>query len=166
MSGIAPAHPGHGAKLRKSEASFEPFVLVADEAVIKIDIMSDEYSVVHEPVEAVGDFGEDRRVAHHRVRDAGDLGYLRGNRPLRVDEGMPLANYLMVADLHRADFGDAIAGRPAFRCLDVDNDVILLRIETVVDATEVGADAGVAELPEPSELVAADNVAFGFHLQK
>ena len=72
----------------------------------------------------------------------------------------------MVADLDRADFGYPIAGRPTARRLDVDHDVVLLGIEAVVDPADLRADAGVSELPQPSELVAADHVALGLDLHE
>jgi hypothetical protein len=72
VSGIAPTHAGDGAQLRKPEAAIESFVLMAYEAVIEIDVVSDEDPVTHEPHEAVRDLGEYRRTADHLVRDAGD----------------------------------------------------------------------------------------------
>jgi hypothetical protein len=52
---------------------------------------------------------------------------------------MPLVDDLMVADLHRADFGYPIAGRPTARRLDVDHDVILLGIEPIIDPADLRA---------------------------
>src|SRR6266700_4729219 len=166
VSGVAPAHSGDGAQFRKPEATIESFVLMAHEAVIEIDVVSDEDSVAHEPHEAVRDLGEYRRTADHLVRDAGDLRYFGRDGALRIYQGMPLVDDLVVADLDRADFGYPIAGRPTARCLDVDHDVVLLGIEAVVDPADLRADSGVSELPQPSELVAADHVALGLDLHK
>src|ERR1700730_11888538 len=139
---------------------------MAYEAIFEVDVVSDKYPVVHEPHEAVRDFGEYRRAADHLVRDARDLGYLGRDGALRIHQGMPLVDDLMVADLHRADFGYPIAGRPTARRLDVDHDVVLLRIEPIVDPADLRADARASELPQPSELVAADHVALGFDLHE
>jgi hypothetical protein len=136
------------------------------EAIIEVDVVSDEYPVVHEPHEAVRDLGEYRRAADHLVRDARDLGYLGRDGSLRIHQGMPLVDDLMVADLHRADFGYPIAGRPTARRLDVDHDVVLLRIEPIIDPADLRANAGASELPQPSELVAADHVALGLDLHE
>src|SRR3954468_23345500 len=139
---------------------------MAYEAIIEVDVVSDEYPVVHDSHEAVRDLGEYRRAADHLVRDARDLGYFGRNRSLRIHQGMPLVDDPMVADLHRADFGYPIAGRPTACRLDVDHDVVLLRIEPVVDPADLRADAGASELPQPSELVAADHVALGLDLHE
>jgi hypothetical protein len=55
---VAPTHSGDGAQLRKPEAAIELFVLMAHEAVIEIDILSDEDPVVHKPHKTARDFGE------------------------------------------------------------------------------------------------------------
>src|SRR5258705_922451 len=78
---------------------------MAYEAIIEVDVVSDKYPVAHEPHEAVRDLGEYRRAADHLVRDARDLGYLGRDGSLRIHQGMPLVDDLMVADLHRVDFG-------------------------------------------------------------
>src|ERR1700680_3079209 len=113
---------------------------MADEAIIEVDVVSDKYPVVHEPHEAVRDLGEYRRAADHLVGDARDLGYPGRDGALRIHQGMPLVDDLVVADLHRADFGYPIAGRPTARCLDVDHDVVLLRIEPIIDPAECGRE--------------------------
>lgn len=112
VSRVAPTHSGDGAQLRKPESAIEPFVFTAYEAIVEIDVVGDEDSVTHEPHEAVRDLSEYRRTADHLVRDAGDLRYLGRDGPLRIHQGMPLVDDLMVADLDRADFGYPIAGRP------------------------------------------------------
>src|SRR5882757_886939 len=124
---------------------------MAHEAIIEVDVVSDKYPVAHEPYEAVGDLGKYRRATDHLVRDARDLDYLGGDGSLRIHQGMPFIEDLMVADLHRADFGYPIAGRPTARRLDVDHDVVLLGIESVVDPHDLRADSGVSELPQPSQ---------------
>src|SRR6202035_2275431 len=85
---------------------------------------------------------------------------------LWIHQGMPLVDDLVVADLHRADFGYPIAGRPTARRLDVDHDVVLLGIKSVVDPADLRVDSGVSELPQPSELVAADHIALGLDLHE
>src|SRR3954470_24021004 len=66
---------------------------------------------------------------------------------------------------NRADFRYPIARQPTAGRLDVDHDVILLGVEAVIDPADFRTDAGVPELSQPRELIAADNVAFGldFH---
>src|SRR5258708_34693602 len=135
---------------------------MAYEAIIEVDVVSDKYPVVHEPHEAVRDLGEYRRAADHLVRDAGDLGYLGRDGSLWIHQGMPLVDDLVVADLDHADFGYPIAGRPTARRLDVDHDVVLLRIEPEIDPADLRADADASKLPQPSELVAAAHPALGF----
>ena len=66
VSGVAPTHAGDGAQLRKPEAAIESFVLMAYEAVIEIDVMSDEDPVAHELHESVRDLGEYRRTGPSR----------------------------------------------------------------------------------------------------
>src|ERR1700731_2579528 len=131
---------------------------MAYEAIIEVDVVSDKYPVVHEPHEAVRDLGEYRRAADHLVGDARDLGYLGRDCSLRIHQGMPLVDDLMVADLDRPDFGYPIAGRPTARRLDVDHDVVLLGIEPIIDPTDLRADAGASELPQPRERVAGDTL--------
>ena len=56
---------------------------------------------------------------------------------------------------------------PAARRLDVDHDVVLLRIEAVIDPADLGD--GCRRLPswrKPGQLVAADDVAFGLDLHE
>src|SRR5712671_780358 len=139
---------------------------MAYEAIIEVDVVSDKYPVAHEPHEAVRDLGEYRRAADHLVRDARDLGYLGRDGSLRIHQRMPIVDDLMVADLHRADFGYPIAGRPTTRRLDVDHDVVLLGIEPIIDPADLRADAGASDLPQPSELVAADHVALRLSLHE
>jgi hypothetical protein len=109
MPGVTPTHSCDGAQLRKPEAALEPLIFVADKSVVEIDVVSDENSVAHEPHEAVGDFGKYRRTTHHLVRDARDLRYLRRNGPLWIQQGMPLVDDLVVANLHGTDFRYPIA---------------------------------------------------------
>src|SRR5882757_9172696 len=139
---------------------------MAHEAVIEIDVVSDEDPVAHEPHKTVRDFGEYWRIADHLVRDARNLGYLGRDRALRIHQGMPFFDNFVVADLDRADFGYPVARRPATRGLDVDHDVVLLRIEPIIDPADLRADAGASDLPQPSELVAADHVALRLYLHE
>ena len=166
MPGIAPTHSCDGAQLRKTKAALEPFIFVADETVVEIDVVGDEDTVAHEPHEAVRDFREYRRIANHLVRDVRDLRYSCRNGPLRIQQGMPFVDDLMVANLYRADFRYPIARRPTAGRLDVDHDVILFGVEAVIDPADFRTDAGVTELFQPRELIAADNVAFGLDLHE
>jgi hypothetical protein len=67
VSGVSPAHSGDRAKLRKPEASFGPFVLVADEAVVEVHIVGDEYTGWGpKPMVAVDIFrAKDGKVVEH-----------------------------------------------------------------------------------------------------
>ena len=60
---------------------------------------------------------------------------------------MPFLDYFMIADSNGANLRDAIAGSPPARGFDVDDNVVLVRIEAVVDAPDLGRDAGRLELP-------------------
>ena len=73
MPGITPTHSRDGAKLWKPKAATEPFIFMADESVVEIDVVGDEYPVAHELHKAVRDFREYRRIANHLVRDVRDL---------------------------------------------------------------------------------------------
>jgi hypothetical protein len=55
---------------------------------------------------------------------------------------------------------------PAARRLYVNYDVVLLRIEAVIDPADLGTDAGASELPQPGELIAPDDVALGLDFHK
>ena len=79
---------------------------------------------------------------------------------------MPFVDDLMVANFNRADFRYPIARSPAAGRLDVDHDVILLGVEAVIDPADFRTDAGFAELSQPRELIAADDVAFGLYLHE
>ena len=79
---------------------------------------------------------------------------------------MPLVDDLMVADLYRANFRYPIARRPTARRLDVDHDLILFRIEAVIDPAGFRANASVSRLSQACELIPADDVAFGFDLHE
>src|SRR5437868_3203481 len=69
MPRISPTHSCDGAQLRKTKAALKPFIFVADETVVEIDVVGDEDTVAHKPHEAVRDLGEYRRAADHLVRD-------------------------------------------------------------------------------------------------
>jgi hypothetical protein len=53
-----PTHSCNGAQLRKTKAALEPFIFVADEAVVEIDVVGDEDPVGHELHKTVGNFRE------------------------------------------------------------------------------------------------------------
>ena len=98
MPGITPTHSCAGAKLRKTEPALKPFVFMADEAVVEIDVVGDEDAVAHESHESVRDLGEHRRIADHLIRDAGEPRYSCRNGPLRIYQRMPFVDDLMVAN--------------------------------------------------------------------
>lgn len=67
MPGVTPAHSCNGAQFREFEAPLQPFIFVADETIVEIDVVSDEDTIAHEPHEAVGDLRE-QRVRHGPFR--------------------------------------------------------------------------------------------------
>jgi hypothetical protein len=73
---------------------------------------------------------------------------------------------MMIADFDRADFGNTIRGGPAAGGLDVNDDIILLRIEAVIHAADLGLDPRVTKLTQARQLIASDDVAFGLDFQK
>src|SRR3954452_24911904 len=158
VSRIAPSHSGARAELGKSEAPRDPFEFVGHETVVEADIMGDENAVPHKLHESVRYLREQGCVPNHFVRDAGQLNDLCRNGTLRIDERMPLVDDTVIANLHRADLGDAIAIRPGAGRLDIDHHVVLLGVETIIHPTDLGDDAGCAELAEAGQLVAADHV--------
>ena len=73
-----------------------------------------------------------------------------------VDERMPLANDFVIADFYSADLSNTVAVRPAAGCLDIDDNVILLRVEPEVDASNFGSNSCVIKLAQTRQLVTAD----------
>src|SRR3954470_5432994 len=144
VSRIAASHSGARAELGESEAPRDPFEFVGHETVVEADIMGDENAVPHELYESVRYLREQRCAPNHFVRDAGQLNDLCGNGTLRIDERMPLVDDTVIAKLHRADLGDAIAIRPGAGRLDIDHHVVLLGVETIINPTDLGDDAGCA----------------------
>jgi hypothetical protein len=110
---IAPSHPRTGAELGKPKAPLEALILIRDKSVVKIHIVGDEDSIAHELQKAIGDFGEERRAAHHVIRDADQPNDICRDWPLRIEQGMPLGDHLMIANFDRANLGDAITRCPA-----------------------------------------------------
>src|SRR5436190_9538152 len=102
------AHACTCAELGETEAPLEPPIFLRDEAVIEVHVVRDKDAVPYELHEAVGYFGKHRRIAHHRVGDAGQLRDPCGDGTLRVYQGMPLINYLVIADLDRTNLGNAV----------------------------------------------------------
>src|SRR4051812_48049836 len=79
MTRIASTHTGACTKLRKAETPFQALEFVGHEAVVEVDIVSDEDAVGHKFHEAVSNFYEQGRTVHHLVRDSGQLNDLRRN---------------------------------------------------------------------------------------
>jgi hypothetical protein len=81
---------------------------------------------------AIGDVSEQGRASHHLVRDTGGLDDLLRKRPLRLQHGAhsPIT--------HGADFRNASGRNPTVGRLNVDDDIILLIVKSVVDAADRG----------------------------
>src|SRR5437667_3014367 len=102
------AHACTCAEFGETEAPLEPLIFLRDETVIEVHVVRDKDAVSHELHEAVRYFRKHRRIAHHRIGDTGQLRDSRRDGTLRVDQGMPLIDYLVVADLDRANLGNAV----------------------------------------------------------
>ena len=140
MAWIAPAHSRASAELREAKTSFQALVFVSDESVVEIDAMGDKYPVTHELHEAVSYLCKHRRSPHHvriNSRQPGDVGRYRA---LGIDERMPLGNDFVIANFYGADLCNTVTVRPAAGRLDIDDNVILLWVETEVDAGNLGFD--------------------------
>src|SRR5271170_3093912 len=166
MAGITPPHSRAGAKLREAEAPFETRVFVGDEPVVETDAMRDKYPVVHELHEAVSDLRKHRSSLDHVRTDSGQPRDVGGYRALGVDERVPFANDFMITDFYGADLSNTVAIRPAAGCLDIDDNVILLRIELEVDAGNFGFNSCVIKLAQARQLVTADDIPFRFYLDE
>src|ERR1700691_2310294 len=166
MAGITSPHSRAGAKLREAEASFETLVFVRDEPVIEIDAMRDKYPLAHELHEAVSYLRKHRRSLHHVRIDSRQSGNVGRYGPLRIDERMPLATDFVIADFYSADLRNTVAVRPAAGCLDIDDHVILLRVEPEVDAGNFGSNSCVIKLAQTRQLVTADDIPFRLYLDK
>jgi hypothetical protein len=55
---------------------------------------------------------------------------------------MPLGNDLVIADLNSADLRNTVTVRPAACRFDIDDNIILLRIEPEIDAGDLSVDPG------------------------
>src|ERR1700722_7321718 len=166
MAGITSPHSRAGAKLREAEPLFKTLIFVRDKPVIEIDAMRDKYPGAHELHEAVSYLCKHRRSLHHvRIdsRQAGDVGRYRA---LGVDERMPLANDFVIADFYSTDLRNSVAVRPAPGCLDINDNVILLRVEPEVDAGNFGFNSCVIKLAQTRQLVTADDIPFRFYFHE
>src|SRR5215210_4793283 len=108
MTRVMPAHACTSAEFGETETPLEPLIFLRDEAVIEAHVVRDKDAVAHELQEAVRYFGKHRRIAHHRIGDAGQLRDPCGDGALRVDQGMPLINDLVIADLDRTNLGNTV----------------------------------------------------------
>ncbi len=79
---------------------------------------------------------------------------------------LPLVDDVAALDFHRADFGDAVVGRPPAGGFDIDHDIGLVRVGAVGDTADIGGEAQFAQQVEPGQLVAPDLVAFGLDLDE
>ena len=79
---------------------------------------------------------------------------------------MPLANDFVITDFYSADLSNTVAVRPAAGCLDIDDNVILLRIEPEVDASNFGSNSCVIKLAQTRQLVTADDIPFRLYLDE
>src|SRR6202046_4264609 len=166
MPGITSPHSRAGAKLREAEAAFETLVFVRDKPVIEIDAMRDKYPAAHELHEAVSYLRKHRRSLHHVRIDSRQPGDVGGYRALGIDERMPLANDFVITDFYSADLRNTVAVRPAAGCLDIDDNVILLRVEPEVDASNFGSNSCVIKLAQTLQLVTTDDIPFRFYLDE
>jgi hypothetical protein len=92
----------------------------------------------------------------HVVGDPGQPGDVGGDGAPRIDEWLPLREDLVIAKFNSANLGDTVSVRPAAGCFDVDDNIILLRIEPEIDAGDLGLYTGVTKLAQARELVAAN----------
>src|ERR1700721_986787 len=141
MAWIAPAHSRASAELREAKTSFQALVFVSDESVVEIDAMGAKYPLAHEMHEAVSYLCKHRRSPHHvriNSRQPGDVGSYRSPG---IDERMPFRNDFVIANFYGADLCNTVTVRPAAGRLDIDDNVILLWVETEVDAGNLGFDS-------------------------
>ena len=79
----------------------------ADETRIEVGIVRDQHPVARKFEKSGDGFINRRRVGHHLVGDAGQLGDLFRDGHPGVDKGVEAVQHLALADAHRADLGDA-----------------------------------------------------------
>lgn len=91
---------------------------------------------------------------------------MRGNAALRVDEGVPLVDHLVIANTNRTDLGNAVAVRPSTCRFNIDDDVVLFGIEREIDTRDMCGNAHIGELAETGELIAPDHIAFGLYFSE
>ena|SRR5215213_632367 len=103
-----PSHSRNSAEFRKTEAPFEAGIFLAQEAIVKIDIMRDENTLAHKFKEVPCNFSEDWSTAHHVVSNSRQLRDPERNRTLRIQKGMPFAYNLMISDLDRTYLSDPV----------------------------------------------------------
>jgi hypothetical protein len=60
----------------------------------------------------------------------------------------------VIADFYSADLGNPVTVRPAAGCLDINDNIILLPVESEVDAGNLGSDSCVIKLAVESIEVA------------
>jgi hypothetical protein len=73
--------------------------------------MPDYRQVAHKISEVLDDRLNGRCVAHHLIRNAGQLGNGRRNQPLRVDQGLPAINNSVFIELDSPNLKNGISKR-------------------------------------------------------
>src|SRR3984885_11178882 len=137
-----------------------------DKPVVEVDAMRDKYLAVHELHEAVSDLRKHRRSPHHVRTDSRQPSDVGRYRALGIDERMPLGNDFVITEFYGADLSNTVAVRPAAGSLDIDDNVILLRVGPEVDASNFGSDCCVIKLAQTRQLVTTDDIPFRFYLDE
>jgi hypothetical protein len=101
------------------ESPSQSLVFALHEAVVEARVVGDENAAAEALGQFVRHLGKGRRAFHHLVADPCQLLDEFGDRPLRVDEGVPGGNPVAV-HFDNADLGDSIERRVAARGLEVD----------------------------------------------
>lgn len=90
LGGIYGARKLNGAEHIRRKSQADPLELALQETVIEVRVVRDEKPAVHPFEQIGGEFLEGQRIAHHVVRDAGQLLDERWNRLAGIDERCPL----------------------------------------------------------------------------
>src|SRR5258708_7479836 len=93
--------------------------LAAQKAVIEPRVVSNKQPAFKTGQQIMRNGLERRRVAHHRIADAGELLDKEWNRLLRIDERTPL-RHAGRPNLDHTDFSDAIYAEGAARRFEID----------------------------------------------
>ena len=121
-----PPRQPHGTKHARGERSTFARKGVLQEAIVETGVVCDEQCTRGPDRDLVGNLGEGRRVADHRVGDAGKRLDDCWNGSARIDQRAPLGNLQMRAarvaavDPDDADFGDGVDCGTGARGFQVD----------------------------------------------